>query len=197
MQAGSRRAAAGPCGEARQVFCGTGRVRQPGEPVPGVLPRIGQDALSHVLGISASLRLLLDEPGHGQRGIGAHTSVVIHVQHPHVVAVLVLTDPQLMRIVASTCLEPRSVRGAILPRHGDQPDQVASGRQPGDPACCLAALVDDDVDPESRKAPGQIGKVGQGRALEPRVGVVPAYGGDDNDQEIVASRQSVARPASS
>src|SRR5262249_4536531 len=108
MQAAPGRAAPGPGGEARRVFSWPGRVGEPGEPVHGVLARVRQDALGHVLGIGASLKLLLDEPGHGQGGIRAYTSVVIHVQNPDVVAVLVLADPQLMGIVAGTRLKSRS-----------------------------------------------------------------------------------------
>src|SRR5690349_13897069 len=101
-----------------------------------------------------------------------------------------------MRIVAGTRLESRSVGGAIPRRHGDKPHELASGRQPGDPACCLAALVYDDVDPEPGKAGGEMGDVGQHRALERGVGVVSADGGNYNDQEIPASRLLVSRPAS-
>src|SRR5215471_16376319 len=101
-----------------------------------------------------------------------------------------------MRIVAGTRLESRSVRRSILARYADKPQQFASRGQAGDPARCLAALVDDDVDPEPRKVRGEIGDVGQDRALERGVGVEPADGTNNNDQAILASHQPVARPAS-
>src|SRR5215469_5922994 len=141
------------------------------------------------------MKLLLNEPGHGQGRVWAHARVVIHVQHPHVVQVLVLAYPQLMRVVTRARLKPGSVGSAILRRHGDKPYQLASGGEPGDPVCCLAALVDHYVDPEPGKTCGEIGDIGQDRTFERGVGVVSADGRNDDDQEILASRKPKTRPA--
>src|SRR5258705_12065330 len=98
-----------------------------------------------------------------------------------------------MRIVAGACLKSRSVSSAIPHRHCDKPDQLACGGQPGDPARCLAALVDDDVDPEPGETTGETADVGQDRALEPGAGAVPAEGRNKHQPAIIVSHQPAVR----
>src|SRR6266566_5118222 len=122
---GTRRspdATAGTGRETADIIRWPDRVGEPGQPVHGKLAWIGQDALREMHGSGASLVLLLDEAGHRNRRIRADAGIVVHVQHPDVVAVLAFINPQIMREMIGTCLEPRAVGSPISSRDGDHPD---------------------------------------------------------------------------
>jgi hypothetical protein len=186
VDASPRRAAARPGREPGYVVGGTDSVSEPGKPAHRELPRIGQDALRHVLSVRPGLVLLPDELRYRDRRVGADTGVVVHVKHPHIVARLVLADSQFVHVLVGSRFELRAVRRPVLPRDSNHTKQRAALGQCGDPGPGLAALLRDNVHPQPGKGPGKMLHIRQDRPLQRRVRVMTPDSRDRHDEEVLA-----------
>src|SRR5215467_684473 len=140
MNTSAWRATSGHGCETRHIIGWAYGVCKPREPVLGILTRICQNSLCHMLGFASSPMLLPDKVGHLYRGIGSNSGVIIHVEHPNIVPCFVLKNTKFVGKMVRPCLEPCAVRGLIPPRHSHHANQIASGCQAIDPLLGLTSF---------------------------------------------------------
>ena len=174
---------AGPEPEDGQVGARTDRIGEPGHPVAGELARVGQDPLRQELAAPLTGGIRVDEPRDLLGGVRPDRGVVVHVQHPHVLARLALSLPQLVQPAVRPGLRLSAVGRRVVARHVE--DSHVLRLQRLELVTGLGRLLCHDVDPPS----GEVRRDRRFHALDHPAqrghDVDPADGRNLDDQQLI------------